>query len=269
MLLAIDVGNTNTVFAVFRGDELVTEWRLSTQARRTADEYGMWLRQLMRECDGISQSLTGTIIATVVPETQFELMMLCRRYFAIEPLLVGANTLRMNIRVEVEHPEEVGADRLVNAVEAWRRYQCGLVVIDFGTATTFDVVSNEGAYIGGVIAPGVNLSLTALQQAAAKLPSIRVRAPEKVIGRNTIAAMESGIYYGYASMIEGVLLRIRAEQPDLHKVLATGGLAPLYARTIPAIDETLPDLTIFGLKTLFEMNNADTHRYRNFCDRSN
>jgi type III pantothenate kinase len=254
MLLAIDVGNTNTVFAVFRGEELVTEWRLSTQARRTADEYGMWLRQLMRECEGIEGLLTGVIIATVVPETQFELMMLCRRYFNIEPMLVGVQTLQMNIRVEVDHPEEVGADRLVNAVEAWKRYQCGLVVIDFGTATTFDVVNPAGAYIGGVIAPGVNLSLTALQQAAAKLPSIRVRAPEKVIGRNTIAAMESGIFYGYAAMIEGVLVRIRAEQPDLRMVLATGGLASLYARAIPAIDETVPDLTIYGLKTLYDMN---------------
>jgi type III pantothenate kinase len=254
MLLAIDVGNTNTVFAVFEGDTLMTQWRLSTQARRTADEYGMWLRQLMRECEGLTNKLTGAIIATVVPETQFELMQLCRRYFAIEPLVVGVGNTRMNITVDVDRPEEVGADRLVNAVEAWKRYQQGLVVIDFGTATTFDVISSAGAYIGGVIAPGVNLSLMALQQAAAKLPSIRIRAPERVIGRNTITAMESGIYYGYVGLVSGVLSRIQAEQPDVQRVIATGGLAPLYAKSIREIDETIEDLTTYGLKTLFEMN---------------
>ena len=254
MLLAIDVGNTNTVFAVFDGDTLITQWRLSTQARRTSDEYGMWLRQLMQDCKPANVILTEAIIATVVPETQFELMQLCRRYFGLEPLLVGADTLRLNITVEVDHAQEVGADRLVNAVEAWKRYEKAVVIIDFGTATTFDVVNASGSYIGGVIAPGVNLSLAALQKAAAKLPSIRIRMPTQVVGRNTIAAMESGIYYGYVGMIEGVLTRIQAEHPDIAYVIATGGLAPLYARSIPLIHETIADLTIYGLKTLVELN---------------
>jgi type III pantothenate kinase len=254
MLLAIDVGNTNTVFAVFDGDTLVAQWRLSTQARRTADEYGMWLRQLIQECKPLKVRFTRAIIATVVPETQFELMQLCRRYFSIEPLLVGATLLRMNIAVDVDNAQEVGADRLVNAVEAWKRYGAALVVIDFGTATTFDVVDSRGAYIGGVIAPGVHLSLAALQQAAAKLPSIRVRQPERVVGRNTISAMESGIYYGYVGMIDGVLSRIMDEHPDITRVIATGGLAPLYARSTARINETVADLTIYGLKTLSEIN---------------
>jgi type III pantothenate kinase len=254
MLLAIDVGNTNTVFALFKEGVLLTQWRLSTQARRTADEYGMWLRQLMRECEGGVEPLTGAILATVVPETQFELVQLCRRYFAIEPLVVGARPMAMDITIDVDRPEEVGADRLVNAVEGWRRYRSGMVVIDFGTATTFDVITAKGAYIGGVIAPGVNLSLAALQKAAAKLPSIRVRAPAQVIGRNTIAAMESGIFYGYVGLIDGIIQRIRQERPDIGKIIATGGLAPLYARAITDIEETIPDLTIYGLATLFKMN---------------
>ncbi len=255
MLLAIDVGNTNTVFAVFDGDSLVAQWRLSTQARRTSDEYGMWLRQLMQECRPLDVMLTRAIIATVVPETQFELMQLCRRYFNLEPLLVGAGMLNLNVIVDVDNAHEVGADRLVNAVEAWKRYGRAVVVIDFGTATTFDVINASGHYIGGVIAPGVNLSLAALQKAAAKLPSIRIRMPAQVVGRNTIAAMESGIYYGYVGMIEGVLGRIRSEHPEIAYVIATGGLAPpLYARSIPQIDETVTDLTIYGLKTLVELN---------------
>lgn len=254
MLLTIDVGNTNSVFAVFEGNTLKGQWRLATNANRTADEYAVWLRQLMQWEGYETDRIDAAILSTVVPHTQFELITCCRRYFHTEPLVVNAGNIRLNIDVDVDRPEEIGADRLVNAVEAWRRFQESMVLIDFGTATTFDVITEPGVYIGGVIAPGVYLSLTALQQAAAKLPSVRVREPAQVVGRHTVAAMESGIYYGYVGMIEGVVARIRAEHPGVQKVIATGGLAPLYARHVDAISETISDLTIYGLASLYAMN---------------
>ncbi len=252
MLLAIDVGNTNTVFAVSDGEKIIAEWRLATNPNRTSDEYGFWLRHLMQSDAPNCLPLTGAILATVVPQTQFELMQCVRRYFKIEPILVGAHTV-IPLKIEVDNPSELGADRLVNALEGWLKYKCGMIIIDFGTATTFDVVDESGTYIGGVIAPGVNLSLAALQNAAAKLPSIRIRAPEKVIGKNTIAAMESGIYYGYIGLIEGLIARIKAECVGITKVIATGGLAPLYAKSTTQIDEIATDLTIDGLISIYKL----------------
>lgn len=252
MLLAIDVGNTNTVFAVSNGSKVIAEWRLATNPNRTADEYGFWLRHLMQSDAPDCLPITGVILATVVPQTQFELMQCARRYFNVEPLLINSQ-IKTPLKIEVENPHELGADRLVNALQGWLQFKCGLIIIDFGTATTFDVVNNQGAYIGGVIAPGVNLSLAALHNAAAKLPNIRIRAPEKVIGKNTINAMESGIYYGYACLINGLIERIKQEQPDIKKVIATGGLAPLYAKSTPLIDEIIPDLTIDGLVTIYKI----------------
>lgn len=252
-LLAIDVGNTNTVFAISDGQRIVAEWRLATNAHRTADEYGFWLRHLIHSDAPDCLPLTGAILATVVPQTQFELLQCCRRYFKVDPYLVGAENVAIPIKVDVDNPREVGADRLVNALEGWRRHQHGLIIIDFGTATTFDVVSSEGVYVGGVIAPGVNLSLSALQQAAAKLPSIRIRAPKYVVGRNTVSAMESGIYYGYAAMVAGLITRIKQERGDITTVIATGGLAPLYAKVIDEIDDIYQDLTIDGLVTLYTL----------------
>jgi type III pantothenate kinase len=171
----------------------------------------------------------------------------------VEPYLIGAENVTIPLPVDVDNPHEVGADRLVNALEGWNRYRTGLIIIDFGTATTFDVVSGEGVYIGGVIAPGVHLSLTALQKAAAKLPSIRVRAPKSVIGRGTVSAMESGIYYGYAAMVSGLIARIKSERSDIKTVIATGGLAPLYAKVIDDIDDIYQDLTIDGLITIYKL----------------
>ncbi|TAE34579.1 MAG: type III pantothenate kinase [Alphaproteobacteria bacterium] len=255
MLLAIDVGNTNSVFALFDGEHLVSQWRMATNASRTSDEYGLWLRQMLALNDRTYSEITDVILATVVPRVQFELVSCCKKYFHVEPMLVDSALDVPDLSVDVDHPEEVGADRLVNAYEGWKRYQCGMVIIDFGTATTFDVVTKEGVYIGGVIAPGVNLSLDALQKAAAKLPSIGVRCPSHVIGRNTVAAMESGIYYGYVGMIEGLLNRIKKEYGDIEKVIATGGLAPLYVRSIPQIDDIVSDLTIYGLASIYYTNN--------------
>jgi type III pantothenate kinase len=252
MLLAIDVGNTNTVFAVSNGEKVLAEWRISTNPNRTADEYGFWLRNLMQNDAPDCLPITGAILATVVPQTQFELMQCAKRYFNVEPILINPQ-IKIPLKIDVENPHEIGADRLVNALQGWLQFNSGLIIIDFGTATTFDVVSGDGTYVGGVIAPGVNLSLSALQNAAAKLPSIRVRAPEKVIGRNTINAMESGIYYGYIGLIDGLIQRIKTEQPDIKKVIATGGLAPLYAKTTHLIDEIIPDLTIDGLITIYKI----------------
>lgn len=254
MLLVIDVGNTNVVFAVFDGDKLAGQWRISTDARRTADEYGVWLTQVLEHSGIQSKQIKGAVAASVVPQALFDLRQLAKRYFNTELLIIGDPRIQTGIGVKIDNPREVGADRLVNAFAAWTKYKQALIVVDFGTATTFDVVSGEGNYIGGVIAPGVNLSLDALHKAAAKLPNVAVARPTKVIGTNTIGAMQSGIYYGYVGLIDGIVGRIKAEQGGSMKVIATGGLASLYARACPVIESLEPDLTIDGLRQLYEMN---------------
>jgi len=256
MLLVIDVGNTNVVFAVFDGETLAGQWRISTDARRTADEYGVWLTQVLEHSDISPARIKHAVCASVVPQALFDLRQLAKRYFNCELLVIGAPGIKTGIGVKIDNPREVGADRLVNAFAAWQRHKQALIVVDFGTATTFDVVSAEGNYIGGVIAPGVNLSLDALQKAAAKLPNIGIQRPDKVIGTNTIGAMQSGIYYGYIGLIEGLVSRIKTEHGAPMKVIATGGLASLYARACPVIEALEPDLTVWGLKGLFELNNA-------------
>ncbi len=254
MLLVIDVGNTNVVFAVFDGDKLAGQWRISTDAKRTSDEYGVWLTQVLEHSEIAPKKITHAVCASVVPQALFDLRQLAKRYFGCELMVIGAPGVKTGIGVKIDNPREVGADRLVNAFAAWQRYQQAMVVVDFGTATTFDVVSAAGDYVGGVIAPGVNLSLDALQKAAAKLPNIGIQRPEKVVGTNTIGAMQSGIYYGYVGLIEGIVTRIKAEHGNGMKVIATGGLASLYARATPVIEALEPDLTIWGLKGLFELN---------------
>ncbi len=256
MLLVIDAGNTNVVFAVFEGDKLRDQWRISTDARRTSDEYGVWLTQVLEHA-GIKRAIIkGAVLASVVPQAIFDLRQLAKRYFNCELLVIGDPRLKLNtgVGVKIDNPAEVGADRLVNAFAAWKRYNQPLIVIDFGTATTFDVVSKEGNYIGGVIAPGVNLSLDALQKAAAKLPTVAIQKPAKTIGTNTIGAMQSGIYYGYIGLIEGIAGRIKKEYGQDMKVIATGGLASLYSKATPLIEHLEPDLTIFGLKDLYRLN---------------
>ncbi len=256
MLLAINSGNTNIVFAVFEGEDRRGEWRAATDAKRTADEYAVWLSQLMR-LEGIEAAgIDRAIIATVVPEALHSLKTLCRRYFHTEPLVVGEANVAIGVEIKVDAPDEVGADRLVNAASAHWRYGGPLIVIDFGTATTFDVVDADGAYAGGVIAPGINLSLDALHQAAAKLPRIAVERPERVIGKRTIPAMRSGIFWGYVGLIEGVVSRIREEYGRPMKVIATGGLAPLFADATAAIEHLDPDLTLRGLAQIDARNRA-------------
>jgi len=254
MLLAIDSGNTNIVFAVYDGDQVRGEWRASTDAERTADELGVWLTQLL-SIEGMSRTdIDAAIIASVVPAMVFGLKTLCRRYFKVEPLVVGDEGVELGISVLLDRPEEVGADRLVNAVAAHQCYPGPLIVIDFGTATTFDVVDSDGNYCGGAIAPGINLSLQALHMAAAKLPRVAIGRPRQVIGKATVPAMQSGIFWGYVGLIEGLVKRIKEEAGTEMLVVATGGLAPLFHEAIPAIDRLDPDLTLRGLLTIHRMN---------------
>jgi type III pantothenate kinase len=254
MLLAIDSGNTNIVFAVFDGDTVRGEWRSSTDGNRTADEFGVWLTHLMT-IEGMERSvIDSAIIATVVPATLFSLKQLCRRYFKCDPLVVGEENVKLGLNILLDRPEEVGADRLVNAVAAHKRYHGPLIVIDFGTATTFDVVDDKGNYLGGAIAPGINLSLEALHTAAAKLPRVAIGRPKQVIGKATVPAMQSGIFWGYVGLIEGLTQRISTEYGGEMKVIATGGLAPMFADATSTIQHLDPDLTLFGLLEINRRN---------------
>lgn len=256
MLLVIDAGNTNVVFAVFDGEKLAGQWRIHTDARRTADEYGVWLTQVLEHSGITPDKIKGAVLASVVPQALFDLRQLAKRYFHVELLVIGDPRLKIKtgITVKIDSPAELGADRLVNAAAAWKRFKQALIVVDFGTATTFDVVSGKGEYIGGTIAPGVNLALDALQRAAAKLPNVAIQRPDKVIGTRTVGAMQSGIYYGYAGLVDGITTHIKQEYGSQMKVIATGGLASLYAKACPVIEQLEPDLTIWGLKDLYEMN---------------
>lgn len=254
MLLAIDSGNTNIVFAVFDHDDTVLgEWRSSTDANRTADEFGIWLEQLM-QLEGLTRDrINSAIIATVVPATLFSLKTLVRKYFKCEPLVIGEPNVDIGIPVRAE---QVGADRLVNALAAHEKYGGPLIVVDFGTATTFDVVDSDGGYCGGVIAPGVNLSSEALHQAAAQLPRVAVERPKTVIGTSTVPAMQSGIFWGYVSLIEGIVKRIREERGEEMDVIATGGLAPLFTQATEVIKLSDSDLTLRGLLAIHRRNTA-------------
>ena len=255
MLLAIDAGNTNIVFAIVKDGEIRTRWRIATDARRTADEYAVWLRQLL-ELEGYGiDDVTDVIISTVVPRALHNLEVLSSKYFGTDALIAGRGAAEWGITLDVEEPGSVGADRALNAIAAHAIHEGDLIVIDFGTATTFDVVDYNGAYKGGIIAPGINLSLDALVNAAAKLPRIAIEAPEEqgVIGRTTQSQMLIGIYWGYVAMIEGLTARIKAELGRPVTVIATGGLATLFDKHTKAFDAIEPDLTIQGLSLLYDM----------------
>ncbi len=255
MLLAIDIGNTNLVFALFKGQEVCAQWRIRTEHHRSADEYAVWLFALMNRAGISEKDVTAVILSSVVPDANFEVKSFVRHYLNLEPQLITNGQMDIGMPVLLDNPRELGADRLINAFAAWSEFKQALIVIDFGTATTFDVVSAKGEYLGGVIAPGINLSLEALQRAAAKLHGIAITHPQKVIGTNTTNAMQSGIFYGYAGLIEGIVSRIKAERGEAMKVIATGGLAPLYAEATSAIDTVDTDLTIRGLRLIHERNN--------------
>jgi type III pantothenate kinase len=268
MLLAIDVGNTNIVFALVEGETIRWRWRIATDGRRTADQYAVWLHQLMG-MEGVARDVVDTVvIASVVPQTLFNLRGLARRYFGVEPMVVGEAGVSYGMPVNLPNPAEVGADRVVNAVAAHAEWPGDLIIVDFGTATTFDFVSAAGAYEGGVIAPGINLSMDALYRAAARLPRIAVEPPAPglgVIGKGTVHAMQSGVFWGYVGLVEGVVARMKAEIAEQPQslfpgngitVIGTGGLAALFARHTATISHVDPDLTVKGLMRIHALNRA-------------
>jgi type III pantothenate kinase len=249
-LLAIDVGNTNTVFALYHDRVQQAQWRVSTVRNRTADEYAAALTQLMAVKGFARLDVHAAVISSVVPEATKPLKSMCHDFFGCDIKVVGEN-LGVTIGIAIDNPREAGTDRLCNAVAAHHLYGGPLIVVDFGTATNFDVVDDQGRYCGGAIATGIGLSLEALHQAAAKLPRIAVERPPAVIGRSTVTAMQSGVYWGYVGMIEGMVARIKEEFGAPMKVIATGGLAPLFADASDAIERVDQDLTITGLVELF------------------
>jgi type III pantothenate kinase len=254
MLLAIDAGNTNIVFAVCEGDAIRAQWRAATKTSRTADEYAAWLKEMLSLENLRFADLDAAIIASVVPAALFDLRSLCRRYLNCEPLVVGDANVELGIGIHADRPAAVGADRLANTVAAHAAYPGALIVVDFGTATTFDIVSAKGDYEGGVIAPGANLSAEALHQAAAMLPRVAIERTLSVIGKDTIPAVQSGLYWGYVGLIEGLVGRIKAEYGQPMTVIATGGLAALFHKQVAVIDHLNPDLTIAGLIRIHARN---------------
>ncbi len=251
MLLAIDSGNTNVCFAVFEGEKLRGLWRASSDARRTADEYAVWLTQLMALKGLAAADIDDAIIASVVPPSVYALKKLCSNYFGVAPSVIGDPKVNLGIEVNAR---QVGADRLVNAVSGHAKYGSALIIVDFGTATSFDVIGPNGSYEGGVLAPGVNLSVEALYQAGSQLPRIAIMRPDQVIGKATIPAMQSGVYWGYVDMIEGMVARIKTETGWDMTVIATGGLAPLFTEACGSIQHSDPDLTVRGLRLIYDAN---------------
>ncbi|WP_435417509.1 type III pantothenate kinase [Parerythrobacter aurantius] len=254
MLLAIDAGNTNVVFALFEGRDIRARWRIATDPRRTGDEYAVWLLQLL-SIEGVAKSdITKIIVGSVVPRAVHNLTVLCEKYFGVEPLISGQGKAEWGIVVDVDQPNSLGADRALNTIAAHAKYEGDLIVIDFGTATTFDAVDFTGAYKGGIIAPGINLSLDALVSNTAKLPRIAIESPESdsVIGRNTESQMLIGVFWGYVAMMEGLIARMRKEIGRPAKVIATGGLAILFDKHTDIFDAVDPDLTLEGLAILAE-----------------
>jgi type III pantothenate kinase len=253
MLLCIDCGNTNTVFSIWDGTRFLATWRTATEHQRTADQYFVWLRTLM-SLNGIEARISEAIISSTVPRVVFNLRVLCDRYFDCRPLVVGKPECLLPVPPRVEAGVRPGPDRLANAAGAFDRHGGNVVVVDFGTATNFDVVAEDGAYVGGVISPGVNLSLEALARGAAALPHVDISRPDKVIGTNTVECIQSGVFWGYIGLIEGITARIKAEYGRPMMVVGTGGLAPLFAQTQTLFDLVEDDLTIHGLTVIHKYN---------------
>ena len=257
MLLAIDVGNTNIVLGVFEGDTLIESWRLATLRERTADEIGIWVSQLFEHRALDPARIGGIVMSSVVPPLTGTIMTMGRLYFGLSPLNVDSS-VDTGMPLLYKHPAEIGADRIVNAVAAYQYYgrdrHVPLIVVDFGTATTFDAVSAKGEYLGGVICPGVQISADALFQRAARLPRVEVRKPCDVIGKTTVAAMESGLYYGYVGLVDGLVRRMKAELGERAVCVATGGLADIISSEVDLIEEVNPDLTLQGLRMIWERN---------------
>ncbi|NGQ96446.1 type III pantothenate kinase [Brevibacillus sp. SYP-B805] len=253
MLLVIDIGNTNIVLGMYDGEELKHHWRVATDRNKTEDEYGMLLQSLFMSVGLTFAHVEGVIISSVVPPLNFPLERMCAKYFHKKPLVVGPG-IKTGLNIKADFPREVGADRIVNAVAAIHYYGTPLIVVDFGTATTFCYIDELGQYWGGAIAPGIGISTEALVSRAAKLPRIEIAKPPSVVGKNTITAMQSGIYYGFVGQVEGIVSRMMAEQKTKPKVVATGGLATLIANETACIDVVDPNLTLKGLRLIYERN---------------
>ncbi|WP_108484604.1 type III pantothenate kinase [Oceaniglobus ichthyenteri] len=253
MLLAIDCGNTNTVFSIWDGAKFLATWRTSTEWQRTADQYYVWLSSLM-SFQKIDVEITEVIVSSTVPRVVFNLRVLSDRYFNCRPIVVGKPECLLPIDVRVDAGTAVGPDRLVNTVAGHDLYGGDLIVVDFGTATTFDVVAHDGAYVGGVIAPGVNLSLEALHRAAAALPNVDISKPQCVVGTNTVACMQSGVFWGYVGLVREICARIKTERARPMKIISTGGLAPLFQQSEALFDAYENQLTMHGLTVIHRYN---------------
>lgn len=253
MLLVIDVGNTNTVLGVYQGSKLVYDWRVATDKYRTVDEYAMLIRQLFLLAGIDFGSLKDVIVSSVVPTMLNTIEGLCEKYFRVVPYVVGPG-IKTGMPIQYDNPREVGADRIVNAVAAYEQSRSALIVVDFGTATTFDVVSADGCYQGGAIAPGIGISADALFERASKLPRVEFLRPTQIIAKNTVNSIQAGIFYGYVGLVEGIVKRMKKEMPKMPQVVATGGLAGPIAAATDCIDRVDPYLTLEGLRLLYERN---------------
>lgn len=258
MLLAIDAGNTNIVFALVKGGEIRARWRIATEVRRTADEYAVWLRQLLDLEGYTTDDVNAVMIGTVVPRATHNLEVLASKYFGVAAQIAGQGEAAWPMELDVDEPQNVGADRALDAIAAHAKYPGDLIVVDFGTATTFDAISAAGEYIGGVICPGIGISADALFQRAARLPRVDVRKPAAVVGRTTVTSMQSGLFFGYVSMVDGIVARMRAELEggDRAACIATGGMADIIAGESTAIERVDPDLTLQGLRLIWNRNRS-------------
>lgn len=247
MLLAIEAGNTNVVFALYDGKDILHTWRCKTDSARTADEYASWLYPLFLQAGLSFGDVTAAIASSVVADANFNIRRLCEKHFNCVPLIVGQDKIELDVKAKIKKPEEMGADRLLHAMAVKRYYQCPAIVVDFGTSTTYDVIDENGDHLGGTISPGVNVSMTAFRQAAAALPKITIKKTDTVIGKDTVHAMQSGIYWGVISSVEGMIARLSAEMGVKPFVIATGGISPLFAEGTPMINEFDEELTMKGL----------------------
>ncbi|WP_010531199.1 type III pantothenate kinase [Lentibacillus jeotgali] len=254
MLFVLDAGNTNTVMGVFRDDTLIHEWRIKTDRHKTEDEYAVLVKSLLEHENLSFTDVTGVIISSVVPPIMFSLEKMCTKYFHLEPLVIGKESVHSYLKMAYPNPKEIGADRIVNAVGAIDEYGAPLIIIDFGTATTFCYINHEKAYHGGLIAPGILISMEALNSKASKLPKIELQAPENVIGRTTEDAMQSGVFYGYVAQVDGIVYRVKQEMGTEPTVIATGGLASLFTEASEAIDYADKYLTLKGLYLIYKQN---------------